>query len=62
MSGQPALCDIHEHLIYGVDDGARTFEQMTAMLEAARANNVSVVAATAHITPGRRLFPSDAYF
>lgn len=50
--------DIHAHFVYGVDDGAQTLEQMQAMLDAAHADNVQVLYATPHATPG--LQPFDA--
>lgn len=55
------FCDIHQHLIYGVDDGASSCEQMTAMLKRAVETQVDTIVATAHITPGRRPFPFDRY-
>ena len=30
------MIDIHCHLLYGVDDGAKTIEESVAMLEAAK--------------------------
>ncbi len=37
------FADIHCHMIYGVDDGARTKEDMFAMFEKAYADNVRTV-------------------
>ncbi len=38
MSG---FTDYHAHFVYGVDDGARTREEMFAMLDAAAADGVT---------------------
>ena len=35
--------DLHTHVVYGVDDGARTEEQMRAMLDAAVANGITTL-------------------
>ena len=49
MSG---FTDYHAHFVYGVDDGARTREEMFAMLDAAAADGVTRLFATSHSTPG----------
>lgn len=51
--------DIHSHFLYGVDDGARTKEDMEAMLDAAHANGIAVLYATPHITPGIKSFDME---
>ena len=48
MSG---FTDYHAHFVYGVDDGARTREEMFAMLDAAAADGVTRLFATSHSTP-----------
>ena len=53
--------DLHTHVVYGVDDGARTEEQMRAMLDAAAANGITTLVATAHATPGLEAFPQERY-
>ena len=58
MSG---FTDYHAHFVYGVDDGARTREEMFAMLDAAAADGVTRLFATSHITPGMEPFPRDVY-
>ncbi len=47
-----SFCDIHSHFVYGMDDGARTQEEMEAMLDAAWADGVAELTATPHVTPG----------
>lgn len=58
MSG---FTDYHAHFVYGVDDGARTREEMYAMLDAAAADGVTRLFATSHSTPGMQPFPQELY-
>ncbi len=53
--------DIHHHLIYGVDDGPRTFEETQAMLRQAYDQQVRQIVCTSHGTPGHHPFPSEQY-
>ena len=53
--------DIHHHIVYGVDDGARSFEDMQKMLLRAASENVGDIICTSHGTPGGHPFPADAY-
>ena len=53
--------DIHHHLIYGLDDGAQTFEDTKAMLQVAKNNGVKVIAATPHVLPGIEKFDINGY-
>lgn len=46
--------DIHSHFLYGLDDGARTKEEMEAMLDVACADGIVSLFATPHIIPGIR--------
>lgn len=59
MSG---FTDIHNHFVYGVDDGPKTYEQMTDMLDAAAADGISHIIATPHITPGVEQFEYDTFY
>ena len=54
--------DIHHHLVHGVDDGPRTFEETQQMILTAHQNNISHLIATAHIAPGISPFPFEAYY
>lgn len=47
------MIDIHCHLLYGVDDGAKTIEESVAMLEAAKEQGISAMILTPHYRPGR---------
>ena len=40
--------DIHHHLIYGMDDGAQTWEQTRQMLTSAWKNGIDRIIATPH--------------
>ena len=53
--------DIHHHLIYGVDDGPRTFEDMQNMILRAVQQQVSDIVCTSHAMPGGNQFPADRY-
>ena len=53
--------DMHHHLIYGIDDGAQTFEDMKNMILAACRNGAEEIVATPHATPGREEFPGETY-
>ena len=43
------LCDIHQHIVFGVDDGAKDPEVSVAMLEECVRQNVTSVVCTSHI-------------
>lgn len=42
------MVDIHSHVVYGVDDGAKTIEDSLAMLEMAAASGTTDIVATPH--------------
>lgn len=44
----PSFIDIHSHILYGLDDGARTFDDSLAMLEMARQGGTTDIVATPH--------------
>lgn len=46
--------DVHHHLLYGVDDGARTLRDAQHMLQAAYADGTKMVIATPHVAPGEK--------
>jgi protein-tyrosine phosphatase len=45
------LIDIHSHVLYGLDDGARTLETSVAMLRMARESGTTAIVATPHANP-----------
>ncbi len=44
--------DIHIHALYGVDDGAKTEEEMEAMIDAAYGEGIRILCLTPHFHPG----------
>jgi protein-tyrosine phosphatase len=48
------LVDIHSHVIYGVDDGARTFEDSLALVRMSAASGTTDLVATPHANPQYR--------
>lgn len=55
------LIDIHEHLLYGMDDGPKKRSGMYRMLEQAAGQGVAEIVATPHVTPGVRSFDRAQY-
>ena len=55
------MTDIHQHLIWGIDDGAATPEIMRSMLRTAHDQGIGVVVATAHARPGFAPFDTGLY-
>lgn len=55
------MIDIHHHLLWGLDDGAKTGEQMERMLLDASSNGIHMVVATPHYLPGITPFPMERY-
>jgi protein-tyrosine phosphatase len=53
------MIDIHCHLLYGVDDGAQTFEQSVAMMRAAREQGVEIIILTPHYRHGMFAYPQE---
>ena len=46
------FADLHNHSLYGVDDGPQTLQQMFEMLDAAWADGIGTVCLTPHFHPG----------
>lgn len=53
--------DLHHHLIYGVDDGAQSLEDMQKMILRAAQEGVTELVCTSHATPGVEPFPWEKY-
>jgi len=53
--------DIHQHLVYGVDDGPKTFRKSCAMLQMAHENGVKRIIATPHVVPGVNNFDVESF-
>ena len=52
-----SMTDIHQHLLWGMDDGAQTPELMQDMLRQSHRQGIRTVVATPHAVPG--LIPFD---
>lgn len=55
------LADIHFHLVYGVDDGARTKDAAMKLLRQACAQGVERIVCTSHDYPGVRQLDQERY-
>jgi protein-tyrosine phosphatase len=51
------LIDIHSHVLHGLDDGARAFEDSLAMIRMAAAHGTTALVATPHASPEYRFQP-----
>ena len=51
------MIDIHSHVLYGVDDGARTLEDSVAMVRLAAEHGTTDLVATPHASPNYRFQP-----
>lgn len=60
MSGQ-GFTDLHHHILWGMDDGPKTPEQMHAMLDMAVRDGIGRIAATSHAYPGVQPFDMQKY-
>ena len=57
MTDQLEMIDIHAHILPGIDDGARNWEETGRLLEAAWAQGVRHIIATPHFSR-RRIWSS----
>lgn len=55
------LTDIHQHLLWGMDDGPETPEGMQAMLHEAHRQQVRRIVAASHAYPGLHPFEMELY-
>lgn len=53
--------DIHQHLLYGLDDGAKSQQRMYEMLDLAAEEGIARIVATPHMTPGVLEFNSAQF-
>lgn len=51
MIGNDYLIDIHAHIVFGVDDGARTLEESLKLIDMAAKQGVKKIIATPHNMP-----------
>ncbi len=55
------LTDIHQHVLWGLDDGAQTPQMMHGMLRAAHRQQIRRIVAAAHVCPGFKPFDKELY-
>lgn len=55
------LTDIHQHLLWGIDDGADSTETMYSMLREAQRQGIKTIVATSHARPGLQPFDMGLY-
>lgn len=53
--------DIHSHVVYGVDDGAKTQEDMFGLLDLTAADGTTRLYATSHVELGLHPFDAEKY-
>lgn len=56
-----ALTDIHQHLIWGIDDGADSQATMYSMLKETHHQSIQTIVATCHAKPGVQPFDIGLY-
>lgn len=56
------MTDLHQHLLWGLDDGPSKPETTYAMLHAAHEQHISRIIATPHACPGLEPFDPDVYY
>lgn len=55
------MVDIHQHVVFGVDDGPKSIETSMEMLYAAYRQGVTDIIATSHAYPAMQQFPRERY-
>lgn len=53
------MIDIHSHILYEVDDGAKSIEESVEMLKDAKAQGVDAIIATPHYRHGMFAYPNE---
>ena len=53
------MIDIHNHIIYGVDDGSRSFDESMKMVELFMKNGFKEIIATSHYDPSRYMVKKE---
>ena len=51
MEGNEYLIDIHTHIVFGVDDGARSLEESLKLIDMAVGQGIKAIIATPHNMP-----------
>jgi len=55
------FCDIHSHVIWGIDDGARSFDVTKALIRECVDDGIDTIITSPHVTPGKAEFKDDVY-
>lgn len=55
------FADLHNHCMWGMDDGAKTFTETCRMLKLAAEAGTVMLAATPHVMPGQHPFHMETY-
>lgn len=55
------MIDIHQHIVYGIDDGAESADMTFNMLSLAAEQGIKEIVCTPHISPGYSRFDMDRY-
>lgn len=55
------MIDCHSHLIFGIDDGAKTIEESIKMIEIYIQNGNKGAICTSHLYPDRYKYELDTY-
>lgn len=53
--------DLHHHCMWGMDDGAKSFDHAKQMLQQAAADGITTLAVTPHVLPGYQRFDPELY-
>lgn len=54
------MIDIHQHLLFGIDDGAADEKEARAMIDACAKQGIETVVATPHVWLGAERFPRES--
>lgn len=55
------MLDIHQHIVYGMDDGAQTKEDSLQMLRQAQKDGITSIVGTSHAIPAMKPFRRERY-
>ena len=55
------MIDIHSHILYGVDDGAKTVDESLAMIKACFNHGINILFLTPHVAPKRGYMNTDSF-
>lgn len=56
------MIDLHTHIVFGVDDGARDFDETKEMIRIAMADGTTTMVATSHYEREAFKYPMEDYF